>query len=408
MPRKKAASRRTRFTAVETEPDEVELDEDEVLDPDETLTDNADAVPLFADIDGRTSRSITQLRLSRVEQGGVAYKGMIPVSSTLDTIGQIYGNGIYLLEGLNSKGSVLHSKENLRISLPELETPVNDGKTDADRIERLARQSANESVAQARSFLELIVTQTNAQQSRERDFYAAQQEQNRVFMASLISMQAAQFTQTIQLMTQSQTAEDARAQRRQQQQPQRANDQLLMETLMRGLKLGRDLSSGRAPDETPVWQSILQGGLGVLANVNNPQLTQQASVNPNVKTPTTVPPPSGKRLSAAQRKLMKDALQLHRAVRSKGIDPRSLTAELLQKDSTSLELVETEPDLRFRSVNELDEHEAPTDDEEDEQDESEDDEDDVLDDESEDDIDGDDDDDSTETDDSSESAGVGA
>ena len=72
--------------------------ETEVYDPDEIpapITDNAIEVPLFADSDGRSTRSLSRLRLYKVEPGGPpAYKGEIPLSSTLETIGQMFGDGI--------------------------------------------------------------------------------------------------------------------------------------------------------------------------------------------------------------------------------------------------------------------------------------------------------------------------
>lgn len=361
MPRKSASKR----TFIAPEPDDLDLDEDpqpnvrDVADALEMpVTDNALAVPLFADTDGRTVRSVSQLRLYKLEAGGPpAYKGTIPTSSTLETIGQMFGNGLYNIEGLNHRHTVLASKENIRISLdlppPE---PTVDEKSDLARIERLARASAVESVENAKAFVQFMSTQAQLTLERDRAFYAsqAQAEQQRyqqqldaqrqadaqrnreqqIMFAQTMAMMSAQNNVTIRSL---EAMHDPRKRGKDEDDGRR-----LVDTLLQGMKIAGELRGDAEPEDEPMWAGILKGGLGMLGNV-----AQQGTL-PALTTPAPQQQPTKTREpNPRQQKLLrkaKRAMNFYDEVRRKGIDPDDLLARLSELESTAAASINP-PDL---------------------------------------------------------------
>ncbi len=333
MPRKKTASI----------PIEEDYEDEELLDSPAPITDNAIDVPLFADVDGRSTRSISQLRLYRLEAGGPpAYKGTIPLNSTLETIGQVFGDGIYTIEGINHKHTVLATKENIRISLArdngqdarQLELLPNPN-VEADRIERLARASANESNQNSRQFTELVMTTTQAAAQREREFLQAGVAQMSNYFSGMMSMQQQGFQQ---LMTMIQASHNMTIQSLHAAQPKKgaeSNPMQFAELLMKGINIGRDFGdeNGADKDGRPFWQDILSQGLGVLASTRQQE---------GVPSPNALPVPQ---LSARQRRALKEAVGLYKKVRAAGIDPDEFIARISEeRESPSTEEEPTGPE----------------------------------------------------------------
>lgn len=334
-----------RAAVVVHEPEDFDVEEQPLID--DGLTDNARDVPMFADIDGRTSRSISFLRLSKLEAGGpLAYKGMIPLNSTLDSIGQVYGDGIYTIEGLNHKHTVLATKDNIRISLTtvqgqeskQLALPM-AGSTESDRIERLSLRAAEESKQLSNNFTTLVVETLHAATERERSWYAASRERDSQMFSNLLSLQEAGFRQTIAMMSSShnQTIEKLSAVG---SPKDKGSSSEMVEVLLRGLQMGRELSEGNSQEERPAWEQILTSGLGLLGS------TKQLGVV--AAAPTAAPAqPAPASLSPAAKRELKDAVRLLRTIRAKGIDPRELLVRLSEVGTpapTGDEVEDTEDD----------------------------------------------------------------
>lgn len=369
------------------EPTEAEIDAAQSeLDEAEGLADNARDVPLFADVDGRTSRSIAKLKILKFEPGGPpAYKGMFPTTTTLDTIGQLFGDGTYTIEGLNHRNTPLAVKENVRIALG-MTTAAQDSTAlaatgEADRIERLARQAAAESKENSSSLIQFMTTMTQAASEREARAYAASQEAQSRFFASMLAQSQQMFHQTVTMLAaqsdvtirQLQAANE-RDDKRRALPKDGGSETKLVEMLLRGMKMGRDLSSGDEKDKKPMWADIMQSGFSVLANVQ--QQTGGASVP--MPQPNALPPPTSasvRVLSPTAKNKIRKALRFYELVRSKGIDPEDMAARLLEAEAPAPAPAHVSPD-------EPDDDEQDDESDDDEQDEpEEDDGSDVLDDE---------------------------
>lgn len=289
-------------------PDDEEMDalEQEVVQT-TPLTDNAIDVPIFAGQDGRSLRSISKLLLYKIEMGGgpPAYKGQIPLNSTLDTIGMLHGDGIFMIEGCNAKGVVLLTKDNFRIALG-VSGPKSEASGIALDYERAERQTDK--------FLQMIITTTQAQAERERTNNAAREREQAAFMAGMLASQQQAFQQMMTMTQQNHTyaMQTVTAARDTEGNP--------MEVLMRGIDLGRELDTGNVTDK-PMWSQILQSGASLLADVHKRSSANAlAAANPGARTLPT--------LNRKQRRELQIAIRLLREVRSKGIDPRTLLARL--------------------------------------------------------------------------------
>jgi hypothetical protein len=290
-----------------------------------TITDNALQVPLFADVDKRSTRSISKMRLYKMEPGGPqAYKGEIPLSSTYETIGHMFGDGIYAIEGLNHKHVVLATKDNIRISLglkPSAEKHGSNGGSDVDRIERLARMSAEETTANNRAFTELIVNTTQAAAIREREFIQASVQQMTQFFTGMMQMQQQGYQQMMGLM---QTAHSMTMQTMQAAENADGGtdkSMRMVETLLRGINVGRDLSDGEDSDTgNPAdWQNILGNGLSLLAQTK--RAIGDGAPNPQSDGGLG-------QLSPGQQRQLKEAVHVYQSLRARGIDPKSLLKKL--------------------------------------------------------------------------------
>jgi hypothetical protein len=304
-------------------------------EPAEDVVSNASDVPLFAGSGFANHRSIAKLKLVKLDNPGAGYKGEIPTTSTLETIGQLFGDGLYNIEAVNQRGVRLRTLENQRIALgfnphdvgasagAPKHTNVVGATTDVDRIERLARLSANESVQQATAFRDLVVATTTASAAREREFMAgvlAQQSQSAAQQAQHAAQNAAQqqafLTQAFsQQMAQQQASHnqmiEALGVLRKSGDSGDSGDaaERLMAIFMQGMQMGRQFDGGG--EEQPFWQEIIRGGIGVLGATREKQL---AAMNPAELSPGGSPTKAKRPANIG--KLAKIAA----AMRKRGID----------------------------------------------------------------------------------------
>jgi hypothetical protein len=352
---------------------------------------NSDEVPLFANKYSDMKRAIHALKIVKLDQPGAGYKGELPKNSTLETIANMFGDGLYNIEAINAGYKVLRVMQNVRIALstggglaagagsgqlgarPGMGAVVVSGtdKEALDRVERLASAAGLQAAQQARDFTSLVTTTVQSAAERERAFMQGVQENSQVFFGNLLAMQTQGFQQVLALMQagHQQTMEAVRASSTQ----NNPND--LIRLLVSGIQMGRDMDE---PEETPFWQELLQGGVGLLGNFKQQQ-GGNVQLPPPVKVPAIGQGKAEKKVVAAaknpgnKRKEAKQLLRLYRALRSRGMDIEQVTAQLegrtMQENKAQSQSTETEaPDLEY-------EEQAPDDDTEDlDDDESDDDE----------------------------------
>ena len=290
---------------------------------------NSDECPLFANKYAGTKHAIHVLKIVKLDQPGAGYKGELPKNSTLETISNMFGDGLYNIEAINAQHRVLRVMQNVRISLgtaaasklaPAPATApaplVQTSKEDLDRVERLATRAAAESAEQARQFTSLVTSTVTSAAERERSFMQGVQENAQTFFSNLLTLQTQGFQQVLALMQagHQQTMEAMRASTTQ----QNPND--LIQLLISGIRMGREMDE---PDEQPFWQELLQGGVQLLGNATAPKVALPPPMDaPKLKTGAEAP---------SKKKPNKDAqelLKLYRILRSRGIDIRSVTAQL--------------------------------------------------------------------------------
>ncbi len=293
---------------------------------------NAEEVPLFANKYADAKRAIHVLKIVKLDQPGAGYKGEIPKNSTLETISQMFGDGLYNIEAINAGYKVLRVMQNVRIALgtgngvaatglkaPPLGTVPVSNKEDLDRIERLATATGAQAAQQARDYTTLVTTTVTSAAERERTFMQGVQENSQTFFSNLLTLQTQGFQQVLALMQagHQQTMEAMRASTTQ----NNPNDMIRL--LISGIQMGRDLDE---PPEQPFWQELLQGGVQLLTGAN-------ASV-PKVALPPPMDVPSisagnGKKASKAPTsKEAKQLLRLYKALRTRGIDIEAITSQL--------------------------------------------------------------------------------
>ncbi len=319
-------AKRARTAAVlEAEPDELELEGEQPEDEDEVT--NAHEVPLFAGAGFANNRSICKLRLIKLDQPGAGYKGEIPLNSTLETIGQIFGDGLYNIEAVNAKGRLLRRLENQRISLGmgpmdgSRPAPVAiSAKPTTDelaRVERLASKAGELATQQSLAYTTMVRDTSESQAQREREFMQNAQAQNQQFFQAMMTAQAQAFQQLLTLM-------HAAAPRRE---TNNNNDSVerMLELFSQGLNLGRNLEQ---PEDPPIWSQILQGGAQILGGARAAQLAANNPNQPNKK----------------QRKAMTEMLALYKAIRRRGMDPSQLLDMLEGGERPPAEQPADEPD----------------------------------------------------------------
>lgn len=188
----------------------------------DTPIENAGDIPLFEDADKRGLKSAAYLKLIKLDKPGAGYKGNIPLNSTLETIYQLYGDGLFNIEACNFRHQVLRTKENIRISMGDSEThsrPSNNEQAvpfnfaevikelKQSQKEEIARlipalmQAAQESKEQSKTFVDLVKTTTESAAQRDREHMRSVNEGQQGFFATMMMQSQQMFQQTLAILT---------------------------------------------------------------------------------------------------------------------------------------------------------------------------------------------------------------
>jgi len=286
---------------------------------------NVDDVPLFSGVEFKDSKAVNKIRVMKLDAPGAGYKGEVPISSTLETIGGMYGDGLYKIEAVSLKGRVLRTREEriaLGISANAQSTanqapPASNGLTPAlvDRLLALASANGITATTQAREFTTLVTSQTESAALREREFMQGANASQQQYFAAMASQMQANFAQMMAMMQTSHqhTLESLAATLGRRDDDGNGVERMLA-LFSQGLQMGRGLSSGE-DDEPPFWQQIAGTGAQLLAGIQQKQLAAPANGAP--KRAKLVSSPKGKKVSSEARTLV----QLAGALRKRGIDP---------------------------------------------------------------------------------------
>lgn len=333
----------------------------------ETPVENAKDVPLFADFHGKGLKSISYLRLTKQDKPGAGFKGNISLSSDLETIYRMYGNGLYNIEACNHKHQVLRIRENVLINIDMPENPkkedrnidlsvdsakdkhiskliegINDShNSEVNRIQSLTDSVTKQVTSQGEQFVKLVQTQTESAAQREREHMAGVNKGQQDFFASMMLATNQMFQQTMAMLLAGHNSqiEVMRASFAREQN----NPMQMVEILMKGLQLGKDLEG----DDSPDWiKGMTAGGdmLGSLAKIAGalpggfvpkaiaPNVAVQ---NPAAQVPQTTPKSETKQSKGSKPqapKIFTDEevvafLKLKKVLRARGIDPAAVAQE---------------------------------------------------------------------------------
>jgi hypothetical protein len=307
---------------------------------------NVDDVPLFSGVEFKDSKAVNKIRVMKLDAPGAGYKGEVPISSTLETIGGMYGDGLYKIEAVSLKGRVLRTREE-RISLgiganaqtaANQAPPAANGLTPAlvDKLIALASANGATATTQAREFTALVTTQTESAALREREFMQGANASQQQYFAAMAAQMQANFTQMMAMMSAShQHTLESLSATLGRRDDEGGSVERMLALFSQGLQMGRGLSSGE-DDEPPFWQQIAGTGAQLLAGIQQKQLASPA--NGSSKRAKPAVSTKGKKVSSEARTL----IQLAGALRKRGIDPA--TALRMVENGAYPSQPELEPD----------------------------------------------------------------
>lgn len=325
---------------------------------DDTPVSNSNEVPLFSGEDRKNLKSISYLKITKLDNPDSGYKGQVPISSTLETISQVFGNGIYNIEACNHKHKTLRTIENLKINIPITKAlgPVSSSGTqlsnqssqmEYDRIERLALKASESDKELTTKHMELLKSENERATSREREFMSGMIKHQETFFGSMMAMQNQQFQQTIAMMTAShnQTLQIITASHK--------NDTNPVDLLREGMQLAHGFMDDEDEDEELTPMGILSGGMKLLSQVKDKELS---SGNQGQGQGQGASPIS--RMSPAQASAIKEGLIIRKELRKRGIDIRKL---LVEHDTASNDSEPTESESNSESEEPSESSETDTD-----------------------------------------------
>lgn len=328
----------------------------------EAPVENAKDVPLFADFHGKGLKSISYLKLTKLDKPGAGFKGNISLTSDLETIYRMYGNGLYNIEACNHKHQVLRIRENVLISIDGKEETENatipissvdsakdkhisqlignmseSHKNEVSRIQSLSDTVTKQVTEQGKTFVQLVQTTTESAAQREREHMAGVNKGQQDFFANMMlaTNQMFQQTMTMMLAGHTQQMEMLRAGFER----ERSNPEKLIEVLMTGLKMGREMEG----DDSPDWMKGLTVGGDMIGNLAklatalpNGFVPKQIPVqNPAQQVPQTTPKSETKKVvnrKPQTPKVFTDEevvafLKLKKVLSARGIDPAAVAME---------------------------------------------------------------------------------
>jgi len=295
----------------------------------DTPIENATDIPLFEDADKRGLKSVTYLRLIKLDKPNSGYKGNLPISSTLETISQLYGDGLYNIEACNHRHQVLRSKENIRISMadgpntsssghsssstvPSISEVISElSKTHKDEVVRLSSaltRTADESKDQSRQFIELVKGSTEASMQRDREHMASVNKSQQDFFAHMMLAQGQMFQQTMAILTvgHQHLIESLRTTY------EGSNKSSDVDTLLKGIVVARSFDNG---SDEPDWLKALDKGGNMLSSL----LKLKEDSIPSNKNETEKKQNKDKKAPISKQELL-EVIRLKQVLNRKGID----------------------------------------------------------------------------------------
>lgn len=237
------------------------------------ISPNLGEVPLLtARTKGRNA--VVYLKVVRLDGGpGVrGYKGRLSADATLEELAREYGNGLFRIEGCDSKGHVKEQADH-EVAVPEraeqavaaqaLQRAAAGDLTPALAIlERMATshqaeqaevaRSSNDSVREmAATYTRMMTDFTNAGRESERSAFQAMVSQQQQFFVAMLQMQQANNATVLQVMARNDDRDD--------------DGRDPVDTLLAGIELAQTLGGGGEGEEPMV--AALREGSGMLGNL---------------------------------------------------------------------------------------------------------------------------------------------
>lgn len=305
---------------------------------------NAGEIPLFVNADKRGLNTAEYLKVTKLDKPGRGYKGSMPLTSTLETISGLHGNGTYNIQLCNANHKVLRTLENQIISLSDEErqdvaTNAKSGTSNSDRhLAFLLQENARKDKAeldreekrtdahvkavtsQATQFTDMVTKTTESAANRDREHMKGVNESQQAFFSNMMAQTGTMFQQTMAMMMMghNQTMEAMKASH--DRDMQQNSPAALMDVLMKGINIGKEFEN----DDDPLTKSLSAGGdmLTKLLELKK-EMPQPAQPAQRVQRPNPGSAPnrsnSGKEpiLTKAELRRM---IELKNVLRSRGID----------------------------------------------------------------------------------------
>jgi hypothetical protein len=288
---------------------------------------NSETIPLLPNANKKEAREAVAMKVIKLNQPNAGFKGEIHIGADEDYIANLYGDGIYTVEFINSKKKVIKKREGIRIAVgmnndnPRDPGPDNRDNLDALRLahishnmERKRTENLSQSVINttrdlATQHTQMVVESSKASAIRDREFYSGQSTSMQSFFASILQQQ--------QIMADNARQQSEQAHRQQMEASERSNNQMLimmdamhtrsMESnnpmmLLNLFKQGMDMGRDIGGDDSEPWERAIKTGvegLGQLATMQRMSLqtprqlpSKQTIKNPRPQQnpPVTKPP----------------------------------------------------------------------------------------------------------------------
>jgi len=241
---------------------------------------NADQIPLFQHADKKQVNCVSYIKVIKTNRPDKGYKGMLPPTSTEETLLSEFGPGIYTLQGCNDQHQIIIEQHEIYISGEQTQQkqqktePISD-----NHYTELAIQMANRQAELAmsrqesthRETMKMVTDTSENTQKTLQDFFKKTQDSQAQYFAAMQSLNneskvqmAQMFQQTMMLLTagHQQTMEIMRASSERER--ELSNPMVMVQLLMQGLQMGREF--GEANDQEP-WVTALKEGGGMLQNL---------------------------------------------------------------------------------------------------------------------------------------------
>jgi len=297
---------------------------------------NSEAIPLLPNANKKEAREAVAMKVIKLNAPDAGYKGEIHVGADEDYIANMYGDGIYTVEFINSKKKVVRKREGIKIAVgmnndnPRDRGPDNKEHLDALRLahishnlERKRADGMSHSIIDttrvlAKQHTDMVVESSKASSIRDREFYSGQAVSVQSFFASILQQQ--------QQMAETARQNSEQAHRQQMEASERSNRQMMMmmeamhsrsdtmnnpmmflQLFKQGMDMGRDIGG----DDSEPWEKAIKTGvegLGTLAAMQKmslmtppptpkrlpeqrpqprPKPSQSATISPNPSTQNT-------------------------------------------------------------------------------------------------------------------------